>query len=124
MYMIYIQILFQCILPLSTCSFTITKLEGSVVETSRIHTIKTVPSGSALKCIEECKSLDVSNYPSCSAVQYIDETNQCDLSYVHKSSKPIGYDPTSYDSNSPTKKLFLLPGSELSGTGYFNGMIH
>ena len=57
-------------LPQLLKAFKVTKIEGSPTEETRIHDITTLSSDSLLKCIEECKSLDVSYFPSCSAVQY------------------------------------------------------
>ena len=96
-------------------AFKVTKIEGSPIEKSRVNDIKTISSDSLLKCIEECKSLDaVSIYPSCSAVQYDDAQKSCILSYVHRSSTPIGWNPIANDPNTETKTVFTVPGSELS----------
>ena len=96
-------------------AFKVTKIAGSPIEKSRVNDIKTISSDSLLKCIEECKSLDsVSVYPSCSAVQYDDTQKSCILSYVHRSSTPIGWNPTANGPNTETKTVFTVPGSELS----------
>ena len=96
-------------------AFKVTKIEGSPIEKDRVNDIKTISSDSLLKCIEECKSLDdVSIYPSCSAVQYDDTQKSCILSYVHRSSTPIGWNPTANNPSTETKTVFMVPGSELS----------
>ena len=103
-------------LPQLLKAFKVTKIEGSPTEETRIHDITTLSSDSLLKCIEECKSLDVSDFPSCSAVQYDNERKSCILSYIHRSSTPIGSNP---DPNAPTKSVLLVPGSELSSNHHF-----
>ena len=103
-------------LPQVLKAFKVTKIEGSPIEETRIHDIKTLFSDSLLKCIEECKSLDVSDLPSCSSVQYDGEGKICILSYIHRSSTPIGSNP---DLNAATKSVLLVPGSELSSNHHF-----
>ena len=103
-------------LPQLLKAFKVTKIEGSPIEESRIHDIKTLSSDSLLKCIEECKSLEVSDFPSCSSVRYDNEGKTCILSYIHRSSTPIGSNP---DPTAPTKSILLVPGSELSSNHHF-----
>ena len=116
MFLITTYLLVTLDLPQLLNAFKVTKIEGSPIEKSRIHDITTLSSDSLLKCIEECKSLDVSDFPSCSSVQYDNEGKSCILSYIHRSSTPIGSNP---NPTAPTKSVLLVPGSELSSNYHF-----
>ena len=109
--LIYISLLLCWNFVTISSSFKVVKVDTTSVEVSRMHSIKTMASGSLLKCMQECKSLSPTKYPACSVVQYNDTSKSCDLSYVHKSSKPVIYDRTG-----TTKNVFPVPGSEISGT--------
>ena len=106
-----------CLKPVFS-DFEVAQVNSLSVEDSRIHSIKTITSGSLLKCMQECKSLGPSTYPSCSVVGYNDASKSCELSYVHKSSRPQEWDPKAWNASAATKHVFPVHGSELPGAHY------
>ena len=114
---LFLSLLLKLFSRTNADGFKVAKVETQLVEESRIRPIEQKLAGSLLACAVECQSYKDANpsskFPTCNTIEYNDATNACSLSYIHKSSKPPGWDASSGGTNSKT--VLVQSGAEFSG---------